>query len=469
MASRITDSGLYAHLWGTAETRAIFGERARLQGWLDVIAALARAQAAEGIIPADAARLIGEHARVERIDLEFAAERTRATSHSTLGLIQALQAALPARAREHVYTGATVQDITDTWTALAIRECGAIVWRDLRRAEDRLLSLAAAHRDTLMAGRTHGQAGSPVTFGWKAASWADEIRRHLDRMRDGGPRWLVGQLGGGVGSLVFYGGKGLAVRARFCAELGLADPGISWLSARDRVAEFAQVLAFVCATLARIGVEVYELQRPEIGELAEPASTGAVGSITMPHKRNPEASEHLDTLARLARANAGVLIEGMAAQHERDGRGWKAEWVALPEVCLLTATALQMANTLIDGLQVDPDAMRRNLERAAGYTGSERILGLLAARLGGRRAQALLQEALADGSRLSITAAEALAKAGLSDDAGLPGEAGPPDADEPGGAAWQPSPQDAGECGAMVDIVVARARAARAAEPARWP
>ena len=139
-----------------------------------------------------------------------------------------------------------------------------------------------------MAGRTHGQPGSPVTFGWKAASWADEVRRHLDRLREGAPRWLVGQLGGGTGSLVFYGDRGLAVRARFCAELGLADPGISWLTARDRGAEFAQLLALICGTLARIGGEVYELQRPEIGELAEAAPAGTVGSITMPHKHNPE-------------------------------------------------------------------------------------------------------------------------------------------------------------------------------------
>src|SRR5579875_2106635 len=453
MTARITDSGMYGHLWGTAETRAIFGERARLQGWLDVIAALARAQAAEGVIPAEAARLIGEHAKVERLDLDYAAEQTRVTSHSTLGLIQALQAALPGQARPHVYIGATVQDITDTWTALAIRGCGAIVWRDLRLIEDSLLSLAVAHRDTPMTGRTHGQAGSPVTFGWKAASWADEIRRHLDRIRDGAPRWLVGQLGGGVGSLVFYGGKGLAVRARFCAGLGLADPGISWLSARDRGAEFAQLLALVCGTLARIGAEVYELQRPEIGELAEPTAAGAVGSITMPHKRNPEVSEHLDTLARLARANAGVLVEGLAAQHERDGRAWKAEGVALPEVCLLTAAALRMAVTLTGGLRVHPGAMRLNLERAAGYQHSEQTLGRLAGQLGGRRAQALLQQALADGRDSSVTAAEALAAAGLT-----PGSGEPP----------VPQTPDAGECGPMVDIVVTRARAARAAEPGQW-
>jgi adenylosuccinate lyase len=453
VSTRITDSALYGHLWGTAETRAIFGEQGRLQGWLDVIAALARAQAAEGVIPAVAAEAIGRHAHADQIDLDYAAQQTRETSHSTLGLIRALQAVLPAEAREYAYTGASVQDITDTWTALAIRQTAAIAWRDLRQLEGLLLSLAVAHRRTVMAGRTHGQPGSPVTFGWKAASWADEIRRHLGRLRDGAPRWLVGQLGGGVGSLVLYQGNGLAVRARFCAELGLADPVISWLSSRDRMAEFAGVLAMVCGTLARIGTEVYELARPEIGELAEPATAAAVGSITMPHKRNPESSEHLDTVARLVRAQAGVLAEGMAQQHERDGRGWKAEWVALPEVCLLTAVALQTGIRLIGGLQVNPGAMSENLERG-GYSGSEQILARLAPRLGARRAQAALQEAMRDGRAAGVTAVQAAVRAGLldaSEVAGLTTEAG------------------TGACADMTDLVVSRARAARAAEPAEWP
>jgi adenylosuccinate lyase len=452
MNTRITDSPLYQHLWGTAEARQVLGEEGRLRGWLEVIVALARAQAAAGVIPASAACQIAEHARPDRLDLGYAAEQTRLTSHSMLGLIRALQEVLPEEAREHVYTGATVQDITDTWTALALRRIGGIVWRDLRRIEEQLLELAVEHRSTVMAGRTHGQPGSPVTFGWKAASWADEVRRHLDRLREGAPRWLVGQLGGGVGSLVFYGELGLAVRARFCAELGLADPGISWLTARDRGAEFAQLLALICGTLARIGGEVYELQRPEIGELAEAAPAGTVGSITMPHKRNPEASEHLDTLARLVRASAAVMTEGLAQQHERDGRGWKAEWVALPEACLLAAAALQTAIGLLSGLTVDAAAMRQNLERDGGYPVSERVLARLATRMGARQAQQRLQEAFAGAD--GRTAGRVLVDAGLFG---------------PAEAAELTEKPDTGSCQAMADLVVERARAARAAEPLEWP
>ena len=454
MTGRIADSVLYRHLWGTDEARAVLGEEGRLSGWLEVITTLARVQAEAGLIPARAAELIAEHARAGQIDLGYAAEQTRQTSHSMLGLIRALQAVLPEQARDYVYAGATVQDITDTWTSLALRRIGGLVWRDLRRIEDRLLSLAAEYRDTVMAGRTHGQPGSPVTFGWKAASWADEIRRHLDRLREGAPRWLVGQLGGGVGSLVFYGEQGMAVRARFCAALGLADPGISWLTARDRGAEFAQLLALICGTLARIGGEVYELQRPEIGELREAAPDGTVGSITMPHKRNPEASEHLDTLARLARSSASVMAEAVVQQHERDGRGWKAEWVAWPETCLLATAALEVAVGLTAGLTVDAVAMRRNLARYGGYPVSERALALLTPRLGARRAQDALQQALGQGRAAGLTAEQALARSALFSAAE---------------ASELTAAPDAGCCPQMTDLVIARATAARAAEPAEWP
>lgn len=449
MSARIADSTMYGHLWGTPAVRAVFEERARLQSWLEVLAALARAQAAEGLVPTEAAEAITAHARVELLDLDLVAEQTRRSGHSTLGLIRALEAVLPAEVHRHVYLGATVQDLTDTWTSLALRATGGEVWRDLRRVEELLLELAERHRDTVLAGRTHGQPGAPVTFGWKAAGWADEVRRHLDRLREGAPRWLVGQLGGGVGTLSALGTAGLAVRRRFCAELGLGDPGISWLSARDRIAEVGGVLAMVTGTLARIGGEVYELQRPEIGELREPVRVGTVGSITMPHKRNPELCEHLDTLARMVRANAAVLLEGMVGQHERDGRSWKAEWVALPEVCLLSSAALQITVDLLEGLEVDRSAMLANLD---SYTGSERALALLAPGLGNHAARAALQTALSQGRAAGKPMGLALQDAGLLT---------PEQTD-----LLTPDP---GSAGAMVDLVVARARAARAQESQTWP
>lgn len=452
MGTRLTDSAQYGHLWGTPEMAQVFEERGRLQSWLDILVALSAAQAQLGIIPPAAASEIAKHARAESLDLELVARETRRTSHSMLGLIRALQQLLPEEARDHVYVGATVQDITDTWFALVMRDVGTVVWRDLRVIEDTLLALAVEHRDTLMAGRTHGQPGSPITFGFKVASWADEVRRHIERMVEGRPRWLVGQLGGAVGVLGFFTPHGAELRETFCAQLGLADPGISWLTSRDRLAEFGCVLSLVSATLARIGNEVYELQRPEIGELREPTTPETVGSITMPHKRNPEASEHLDTLARLVRANVSVLVEGMVVGHERDGRGWKAEWVALPEVCLLTGVGLQMTRQLSAGLVVDAEAMRKNLTVHGDKLASEQILSGLTPRIGKHAAQDLMHTVLAPGSRDVHAVLDALIADGV--------------ATEQDRRAW--TSWEVGAAGTMVDEVVGRSRRARAEEPQTW-
>jgi adenylosuccinate lyase len=256
-----------------------------------------------------------------------------------------------------------------------------------------------------------------------------------------------------VGTLGFFAPRGGELRAEFCAELGLLDPQVSWLSARDRVAEFGGVLAMVCGTSARIGTEVYELQRPEIGELREPTTTDTVGSITMPHKRNPEGSEHLDTLVRLVRAQAQVLVEGMVAGHERDGRAWKAEWIALPEVCLLTGVALRMTLRLVSGLEVDAAAMRRNLDRYGDRLASEQVLAGLTSRVGKHAAQRLLHEVISPGTR-DVQDAQDVMDALIAE--GVATE----DDREPW-TAWQ-----VGDAGRMVDAVVDRAR--RAEETDVW-
>jgi adenylosuccinate lyase len=402
-ATRVADSRGYGHLWTAPELDHLFAEQGRLATWTGILAALARTQAGFGIVPVESARAIDRLAEAlargeTALDLDLIEDETRRTSHSTLGLISALQRALPEAAREHVYYGATVQDLTDTLFGLVLRDVGRIVERDLWVIEGLLVDLARTHRDTIMVGRTHGQPGAPITFGLKVAGWADEVRRHLDRLRGGRQRWAVGQLAGAVGALGFFGADGPELRRRFCAECGLEDPGVSWLTSRDRLAEFGNLLAMVCMTLARIGGEVYELSRPEIGELREGRRGDVVGSITMPHKRNPEGSEHLVTLSRLARAHAGVLLEGMDQAHERDGRGWKAEWVALPEVCELTATALSLGLQLLEGLEVDAEAMARNAAAGGDLIASEQVLAGLSRRLGKHAAQATMARVMADGT-----------------------------------------------------------------------
>ncbi|MYJ81241.1 MAG: adenylosuccinate lyase family protein, partial [Acidimicrobiaceae bacterium] len=197
MDAHLIDSAIYGHGWSTAESVAIFSERARLERWVHVLKALAAAQADLEIIPEASARAIdGLDAR--SLDPAALGAETRRTSHSTIGLVRELQSRLPEHAREHVYYGATVQDVSDTAAALEMRDVGGIVWRDLRAVEGSLLDLAVRHRDTPMLGRTHGQPGAPVTFGLKAASWAEDTARTQDRWRHSRPRQLVGQLAGAL-------------------------------------------------------------------------------------------------------------------------------------------------------------------------------------------------------------------------------------------------------------------------------
>jgi len=386
-------SAVYAHLWSTPEVEALLGDEGRLASWLDILAALARAQGELGLIPADAADEIVRGALVENLDLEYVANQTRVTEHSTLGLIRGVQRVVSPEAGEWFCYGATVQDVSDTWAALIMRDLGRIAERDLAAIEAALRGLARRYRATPIAGRTHGQPGLPVTFGYKAAVWAAEVRRHRERLGDGATRWLVGQLGGAAGTGSLWGDSRRGLQDRFCDLLGLGRPEGPWISARDRVAEFGSVLALIAATLGKIGNEILELQRPELGEAFEPFTPGAVGSITMPHKRNPERSEHLVTLARLARSSSSVLVESMVVEHERDGRAWKAEWAAFPELCRLSAAALAIGRSLVEGLTIDPEAMAANVLRGGGYLFSERVMAALATKVGKQSAHLLVYEA----------------------------------------------------------------------------
>jgi adenylosuccinate lyase len=408
MSAHLADSILYGHLWGTPEIKRLLDDEGRVQSWLEILAALALAQAEVGLLPVDAAREIRAHADVRLLDLEKVAEQTRATGHSTLGLIRCLQEVLPQQAREWVYYGATVQDISDTWTSLVMRELGTILERDLGHVESAAIALAEKHRETIMCGRTHGQPGLPITFGFKAAVWASELGRHRERLAEGRHRWEVAQLGGALGTMEFWGDAALPLLAAFADRLGLAAPEVPWITARDGVAEFMGLLAMVTSTLAKIGQEVYDLQRPEIGELREPFAPGQVGSITMPHKRNPELSEHLVTLARLVRADASVCVEAMIHEHERDGRAWKTEWAVFPEACLFTGAALAYGCRLLDGLEVDTERMSANVAATGGYVLSEPVMRALAQHVGKHVAHQVVYEASLAGREQGLGLEEAL-------------------------------------------------------------
>lgn len=405
---QIADSVVYGHLWATPEIRALFDDRGRFTAWLEILATLAEAQAEVGLVPSEAAAAIRRDARIDRVDLDEVAVRTREAGHSTLGLIRCLKDVLPEHAREWVYYGATVQDLTDTWTSLVMRDVTVVVLRDLARLESAALELAHAHRDTLMAGRTHAQPGLPVTFGFKAAVWASELGRHRARIEEGRHRRELVQLGGALGTMEFWGDAALPLLAAFAQRLDLGVADIPWLTARDGIAEFAGVLALVATTVAKIGNELVELQRREIGEVAEPWRPGTVGSITMPHKRNPELAEQLDTLARFVRRDAGLALDGLLQLHERDARSWKAEWAFLPDACGAACAALAVAVELLEGLHVDAGRMAANLDAQAGYPLSEPVLRLLADRIGKHAAHEAVYAAAMAGLERGVGLREAL-------------------------------------------------------------
>ena len=404
----LADSVVYGHLWATEETRELLGDAGRTRAWVEIVAALAAVQGELGLIPADAA---DELSRLDgsALDLQAVGEETRRSGHSTLGLIRVLRRGLGPSGAEWIYFGATVQDITDTWFGLVMQRLLAIARRELSATEQALLALAERHRDTLMLGRTHGQPGLPITFGFKAALWAAEVRRHLDRLDEAEPRLAVGQLAGAVGTLSAWGPAGPELQRRLMARLGLGVPEASWLVSRDRIAEFVTLLALITGTLAKLGNEVYNLQRPELGELSETPTAGVVGSITMPQKRNPERSEHLWTLARIVRSGAGLALEGLVGEHERDGAAWKTEWAVVPQASAAAATAMALGRELVEGLRVDEARMRANLDAQRGYVLAEPAMLALAERIGKHRAHELVHRAALAGQEAGVTLEEALA------------------------------------------------------------
>lgn len=432
--------------------RALFDDSALTRGWIEVMAALAETEAEFDLIPGAAARTIAETCREVQLDDAFfkeVREGFEQTNHSLLGLIRALQRRCPDHSGEWLCYGATVQDITDTHTARVLLCVSDLVSGQLAKIAEALGTLARRHRDTPMCGRTHGQPGLPVTFGFKAAGWLDEVQRHLIRVAEVRARMAVGQLAGGVGSLSSFGREAIALQRRFLARLGLGAPAISWTASRDRIAEWLNLLMLITATADRIGHEIYNLQRPEIGELREGFVEGTVGSITMPQKRNPEISEHLGTLARGVRYQATHMGENLVHDHERDGRAWKGEWAIVPGACVATGKALALLLDLIEHLVVDSDRMLDNLLATRGSVQAESVMLALAPTLGKQSAHELVY-------RVAMQAADRrapLREAALVE----PRITALLDSSEID-RLFDPEP-DTGRCADMVENVLARSRA----------
>ncbi|MFB7775538.1 lyase family protein [Streptomyces bauhiniae] len=405
------DVGLLSPVRAGVPVEEATGDLAWLQAMLDAEAALARAQARLGAVPAPAAAVITEAADARRLDARALALAARETANPVVGLVRAFTAVVAAAdpaAAEYVHRGSTSQDILDTGTLLVAARALRLTVADLRATAEELARLAGEHRDTVMAGRTLALHAVPTTFGLKAAGWRSLVQDSADRLSRVLDHGLPVALGGAAGTLAGYleyarldgatsaddpSGYLDALTAAYAEETGLARPVLPWHALRTPVADLGAALAHTAAALGKIAVDVQVLARTEVGEAAEPAPAGRGASSAMPHKRNPV----LATLIRSAALQVPLLSAGLTqcltTEDERSAGAWHAEWTLLREALRLTGGAAHTALDLARGLTVHPDRMRANLALTGGQIVSERVAAVLAPRLGKAKARRLLSEA----------------------------------------------------------------------------
>ena len=391
MPAHVVDFATIGNTFSTLAMRAVWDETNRLRQHLRVEAALALAEGELGLIPRDAADAIAAAAEGD-FDLVALAEAGAASMHSFNATVVALQRAA-GEAGQWVHFGATTQDIVDTGQALQtaqgldlIRAATLDVARGLKR-------LAATHRDTVIAGRTHFIQALPTTFGFKVAVWLDEMVRHLARLDAVEPEVRTGNINGGVGTHSAFEGRGHDVETAALARLGLNAPRISWQASRDRVYAYAGVLGGISASLGKIATELTLLMQTEIAEVAEPYAAGKIGSTTMPHKRNPALLEGVAALTAPAQHARALIGASMASIHERDAISWRAEWIGVPEIHLYVHAQVVTLTRVLDGLTVDEQRMRANVDALGGLIMSEHVMFELGRHTGKQTAHEIVYEA----------------------------------------------------------------------------
>jgi 3-carboxy-cis,cis-muconate cycloisomerase len=392
LPSTVFDSDIFRDMFGTPDMRAVFSDDSLIAAYVRAEVALACAQGRTGVIPEAAAREIEAKASSVTLDRAVLKAEAENVGYPILGLVRQLSGAL-GEAGRYVHWGATTQDIMDTGVVLQLRDALALIEQDLAAVIAALETLARRHRDTPMAGRTHLQQALPVTFGYKAAVWLAMMRRHAERLSEMKPRVLVAQLGGAAGTLASLGAKGLDVRREYARALSLAEPAITWHVARDGLAEAVQVLALIAGSLGKIGFDVMLMMATELAEAFEPFESHRGASSTMPQKRNPISSEILVANAKAVRQSAGLMLDAMVQDFERATGPWHAEWIALPEACILTAGSLKQAAFMLGGLTVDAARMRQNLDMTGGLIVAEAVMMGLAPHLGRQAAHDLVYDA----------------------------------------------------------------------------
>jgi 3-carboxy-cis,cis-muconate cycloisomerase len=369
-SSSLSDAGLFDEVLARGRVRAAVADRAWLAALLDAEAALARAQAALGLVPDAAAAAITAVAAPERFDLAAIAAEAAGPGNPVLPLVRAMRAALPPEVAVAVHSGATSQDILDTAAMLVAHRALEPLLDDLTGAADAAAGLARRYRDTPMAGRTLLQQALPVTFGLKAAGWCTALDRSaVDLARVRRERLAV-QLGGAAGTQHAWGPAGPDLVVRFAAELGLAAPALPWHTDRTRVAALAGALATAAGAAGKVARDVTLLAQSEVGEVAEAARGELSGaSSAMPHKRNPVAAVSVLAAAAQAPGLAGTLYAAMVHEHERAAGAWHAEWRPLRDLLVAAGSAAAWLRECLTGLAVDEAALAANLARLVDTAG----------------------------------------------------------------------------------------------------
>jgi 3-carboxy-cis,cis-muconate cycloisomerase len=389
-------SPLLAPMLSSAAMRAVCDDTATLQNMLDFEAALARAEAATGVIPSGAAGAIGKACKADAFDFADLAEAATRSGNLAIPMVKALTANVAksdAEAARYVHWGATSQDVIDTAAMLTLRAAIDALLVDVDRAIAGFAKLARAHRDTAVVARTWLQHALPMPFGLKLAEYAAALHRSKLRLKRLRSEALALQFGGAAGTLAALGEKGMAVAEALARELNLPLPEAPWHTHRDRIAEAASVLAILSGTCGKIARDVSLMMQTDVGEAFEPSGAGRGGSSTMPHKRNPVAAASALGAATMAPNLAATIFAAQVQDHERSAGPWHAEWPTLPALLLVTSGALAATVDMAEGLEVDVERMRANLDTTHGLIMAEAVAFALAETIGKSEAHHLVEAA----------------------------------------------------------------------------
>ena len=371
----------------------MFAERNIYQVYLDVEAALARAQAQLGVIPQSAADKISSSAQIDLLDIDAIHEGLRISGHPLVPIIWELDRVCGEEAGGYIHWGATTQNITQTAKLLVVKRCHDIFLGNLGKLLNILADLAEKSKDYAMPGRTHGQHAVPMTFGHKVAVWIDEILRHIDRLKGCEERVFVTMLGGGAGTLASVGMEGLHTQELMAKELNMTSMPMPSRTTQDHQAEYVTILALFASTSTKMAREIYTLMKQEYGEAEERITEGQVGSSTMPQKRNPKRSQRIIANAARMRGYVNLSLESMQEEHEADASGDQMINAAIDEVCIITNEIILGLIDLFDGVNLYPERMRQNLDLSGGLIMSEQIMLELGKEIGRQRAHDVVYDA----------------------------------------------------------------------------